>query len=323
MSASRRRLGAPHGGHVESRPNRNLCNTGALETFSPTKNTFLLNRESNRALIDLFAPSLRKLERENPKMKNVLSAADTKIQRARKHLAELEAEVGQFVASRPVKFEAETIENGGGRSFNFRMHMAPVSDDLGAIVGDVIHNLRAALDLTAAEMVRRGGGDDKNVYFPFCENAEDLDGVIRQRNFDKAGDDAVALLQTLKPYRNGNVALRVIYDLDIHDKHRALTPNAMSAASPVIRMWDDDGRINPQIIGDPAEPSEIKIMFPDEVALQGRELIPTLHELVQLVEEIVEAFRNLPNKTDDDGVAGPTQFLELLRGRHSTGGSIG
>jgi len=233
----------------------------------------------------------------------------------------LETEVGSFVASRPVKFNVETIENSGGRSFNFHMHMAPVSENVGAIVGDVIHNLRAALDLTAAEMVRAAGHDDKDVYFPFCESADDLEGMIKKRNFSRAGTEAVALLQTLKPYRNGNVALRVIYDLGIHDKHRALIPTAMSAASPIVRMWDDDGTINPQIIGDPAAPSDIKIMFPNEVGLQGRELIPTLRELVQLVDDIVEAFRSLASKEPKiDEVApmtGPPQVLELLRRNQS------
>jgi hypothetical protein len=229
-------------------------------------------------------------------MKHPLSASDIKIQRARKHLAKLETASAAFVSSRPVKFKVETIESDSGRSFNFQMHMDAVPDDVGAIVGDVIHNLRAALDLTAADVVRSAGEDDKKVSFPFCEGEEDLDGIIKRRNFDKAGAEAVALLRTLKPYRDGNLALRVIHDLDIHDKHRALVPTAMSAASPIVRMWDDDGTINPQIIGDPASPNEIKIMFPKEVGLQGRELISTLHELVQLVEGIVEAFRSLANR---------------------------
>jgi hypothetical protein len=253
-------------------------------------------------------------------MKHTLSASDTKSQRARRHLVELETEVGDFVASRPVKFNVETIENSGGRSFNFHMHMAPVSENVGAIVGDVIHNLTAALDLTAAEMVRVAGEDDTGVYFPFCENADDLDGMIKRRNFDRAGAEAVALLQTLKPYRNGNVALQVIHDLEIHDKHRALIPSAMSAASPIVRMWDEDGTINPQIIGDPAAPNDIKIMFPNEVGLQGRELVPTLHELVQLVDDIVEAFRNLASRGLENN-EGPPQLLELLKRNYPARGT--
>jgi hypothetical protein len=248
-------------------------------------------------------------------MKHPLSASDLKIQRARKHLIELETASAAFVSSRPVRFKVDTIESDGGRSFNFQMHMDAVPDELGAIVGDIIHNLRAALDLAAAEAVRSAGGDDKKVSFPFCDGEEDLDGMIKRRNFDKAGAEAVALLRTLKPYRDGNLALRVIHDLNIHDKHRALVPTAMSAASPVVRMWDDDGTINPQIIGDPASPNEIKIMFPNELGLQGRELIATLRELVQLVEAIVEAFRGLASRepmVDDERDDGDVP-LRLLR----------
>jgi hypothetical protein len=161
------------------------------------------------------------------------------------------------------------VESDDGRSFNFQMHINSVPNELGAIVGDVIHNLRAALDLTAAEVVRSAGGDDKKVSFPFCESEEDLDGMIQRRNFDQAGEEAVALLRTLKPYREGNLALRVIHDINIHDKHRALIPTAMGAASPIVRMWDEDGTINPQIVDDPASPNSIKIMFPNELGLQG------------------------------------------------------
>lgn len=230
-------------------------------------------------------------------MRHSLSASDIKLQRARKHLLELEGACATFASSRPVKFKVETIASeGGGRSFNFQMHMDAVPDDVGAIVGDVIHNLEAALDLTAAEMVRSTGQDDKNVSFPFCDAEEDLDGIVKRRNFDRAGAEAVCLLRTLKPYREGNLALRVIHDLGMHDKHRALIPTAMSAASPIVRMWDEDGTINPQIIGDPASTDSIKILFPNELGLQGRELIATLRELVQLVEAIVEAFRNLADR---------------------------
>jgi hypothetical protein len=102
-------------------------------------------------------------------------------------------------------------------------------------------------------------------------------------------------LKSLKPYRNGNIALRLIHDLDIHDKHRALIPNLMGVASPIIKMRDDDGTINPRVISDPNSPSDIKFVFPGEVGPTGKELIPTLHELVELVEGIVEAFRGIAN----------------------------
>jgi hypothetical protein len=54
--------------------------------------------------------------------------------------------------------------------------------------------------------------------------------------------------------------------------------------------------MNPRVIGNPSCPTEIKLAFPGETSSQPRELVPTLHELVQLVEGIVEVFRALANR---------------------------
>jgi hypothetical protein len=229
-------------------------------------------------------------------------------------LAELEAEVEAFSASDPVKFNAEIIEVNGVRTIRWTLEIPGAPEEISAIVGDVIHNLRTALDLMACDMVRAAEQSDKDVYFPFSNSAQELDEMILRRHFDRAGADAVALLQSIQPYRNGNAALRVIHDLDVHDKHRALILNVMCVASPVVQMWDDDGTMNPRVIGNPSCPTEIKLAFPGEISSQPRELIPTLHELVQLVEGIVEAFRALGahhNGLESD-VAG------LSRAWHST-----
>ena len=90
--------------------------------------------------------------------------------------------------------------------------------------------------------------------------------------------------------------LSVIHDLDIRDKHQALIPNVMGVASPIIQLYSDDGTFNPLVIGNPNAPSEIRLVFPNEAGPEGRQLIPTLHELVQLVEGIVEDFRALANE---------------------------
>lgn len=164
---------------------------------------------------------------------------------------------------------------------------------MSAIVGDIIHNLRAALDLMAAELCRLNKESDDGVYFPFCETADKLAEMIKRRKFDRAGPAAVRLLTELKPYKGGNAALRGIHDLDIQDKHQSLIPNVMTVASPVFRMDIIGGVLKPVPIGDHSKPSEIRLLMPAGSAFADKELLPTLHELVKLTASIVERFKLL------------------------------
>jgi hypothetical protein len=205
-------------------------------------------------------------------------------------LAELEEEVATFLASGPAKFNASAKTREGVRGIEIRADISGPPEWMGAIVGDIVHNLRAALDLTACEMVRVAGASDKSVYFPFCRTGDKLDEAISKAHFDRAGPAAVELLRSLKPYKNGNDPLRTLHDLDIHDKHHALIPQVLIASSPVIRMRDDDGTITPTVMGDPTASSGVRLVFPADSRPDGRELVPTLHWLVQLIEGIIDAF---------------------------------
>jgi hypothetical protein len=231
-------------------------------------------------------------------MKQPLSAPQAKIERARKHLAEFEAEAAAYLKKSPPQFSGEQIQGPDGLAFNFALFVTGPPEVLGTIIGDVIHNLRTALDITACELVRIAGESDVDVYFPFCRDASVLEEMIQRRHFDRAGPHAMSLLRSLKPYREGNAALRAIHDLDIQDKHRNLIPNAVAVAGPVIQMWEDDGTINPRIIGDPNLPSEVKLVFPNGLGLDGLEVIPTLRELVVLIDKTVDAFRAIANRED-------------------------
>jgi hypothetical protein len=170
--------------------------------------------------------------------------------------------------------------------------MALPPEHLGAIIGDIIHNLRSALDLVACDMVRAVEGKDANidrVYFPFCRSAEDLDTAIRLRQFDRAGERAVQVLRGLKPYRGGNAALRAIHDLDIQDKHTSLILALTTVSVPIIRT--------PHIsfAGNPARISKVTVVFPPGSVLAREEIIPTLHKLVELTLGVAETFRALAN----------------------------
>ncbi len=158
------------------------------------------------------------------------------------------------------------------------------------IAGDAIHCLRVALDLMASELARINGKTDKDVYFPFAANAEALEAQIENKCFTKAGDDAVELLISLKPYKGGNVALRAIHDFDIQDKH-----NGVSLAYPKRDMTVDvivypDTGAREVFVRD----NSTNYVFPPNVPdFGGKDVVETLKQFAELVSGILEAFAAL------------------------------
>jgi hypothetical protein len=87
-----------------------------------------------------------------------LSASDAKVARARVHLETLRREIPIAIAQRnPYTARFSEIDpNSGWCSVFFTSNSAP-EHGLGVIVGDLVHNLRCALDYIIAELVSASG----------------------------------------------------------------------------------------------------------------------------------------------------------------------
>ncbi len=159
----------------------------------------------------------------------------------------------------------------------------------GVVVGDCIHSLRTSLDLMSSEMARLNGHSDKNVHFPFADTLAEFEKAIKNKNFKKCGDDAVSLLNTLKPYRGGNEHLRALHDLDIQDKHQALIPTH----STMDFDFDKELVIDGPAVSAGLAVSDVVLTFPPNGPLDGLPLAETLENLVHLVEGILDSFETL------------------------------
>jgi hypothetical protein len=155
----------------------------------------------------------------------------------------------------------------------------------------------------ASELARLNDKNDKNVYFPFGENAAGLEEQIKRKNFSLCGNDAVALLRTLKPYIGGNLELRAIHDLDILDKHRALipAPNPKPGRARVLEWAGPPVGNRRPFKWIPLEFENVTLVFPPGTVLEQRPIIQTLKELVNVCESVLEAFAAL--KASDQGGA--------------------
>jgi hypothetical protein len=91
-----------------------------------------------------------------------------KINRAKKHLAELTEAINAFESKKPWSYDVVTEPHGSEVCEVYRYRQSgDIPIEWGAMVGDCVHNLRSAFDLLAHDLVRKGGGvPDDHTAFP-------------------------------------------------------------------------------------------------------------------------------------------------------------
>ncbi len=223
------------------------------------------------------------------------SASKAKLQRAARHLDTLDQAIAEYFSTNWYKCTFEPDESG---QMQFSTIIFGEPTDFSVIVGDAIHNMRAALDLLAVDIVRVSGGDTKGVYFPFCSEEALLEETMKSRNLHRAQTRFQDMIRALKPYKGGNASLRALHDLDIQDKHHALIPNVASISSPPIGVALDangapigfaEGQL--QLVADLTVAPKVKFTFPNGSALSGDSVASGLRALLALVSQIVESFQ--------------------------------
>jgi len=158
---------------------------------------------------------------------------DLKIERAKKHLRDLETALERFNETDP--HEVVTKNNGEWEKVIGRVD--PLPDCLALITGDVVHNLRSALDHLIWQLVIANGGepekDPTRYSFPIWDSAAKTSFPGKAKGVSPA---ALKIIEGLKPYKGGNEALWAINYLDVVDKHRLLLAAAATAATMTIDM---------------------------------------------------------------------------------------
>ena len=237
-------------------------------------------------------------------------ASNLKINWAKRHISDLNAVVAEFAKRNPYRIVVEESPKIGKYALIIRMREA-IPCEFPAIIDDSIHNLRASLDLLACDLVRLNEGNTANVYFPFASNADGLETAIKKRKIDRAAPDVVEIVRSLRPYTGGNKTLRAIHDLDIIDKHKLIIPTANLTSMPDIAILGA-GMI--LMVGNKYGPVEegrrmmtlpatedikigqefnttFEIAFGPDAPFQFEPILPTLHQMTELVSGIVKTFQ--------------------------------
>ena len=243
-----------------------------------------------------------------------------KIERAKEHIEQFSAEWSTALRDvEPYRYFSEDDPDTGDR-----VYRVEVDDDtpailqrLGLIIGDAVHNLRAALDLLAWQIVvANEGKPTRFTYFPIADSRKEFESG-GPKKVKGASEDAIELLWKIRPYKGGNVPLYRLHRLDIADKHRLLltvgSAHLTTKVSYRLGSWQSgDIHLTPrartfplknkaelyrvprafrQSAENQPEPEFIfEIAFGDGEIVKGEPVIPTLNALVGEVEQIIESY---------------------------------
>lgn len=248
------------------------------------------------------------------------SDAAIKIERAKQHIIDLERMIGEFKANRH-RFIRKDNHKTGEREFSFR-GVDVVSPDIPLRTGEILQNLRSALDYAVCALVVNNGGiETTHTGFPIFSDADEY----KRRHVRKVQGmrhEAMEAIHAIKPYKcNGMSDLWVLRSLNDRDKHRILLTTAVafkaSRLTPTLDiMWPMSLR-NPLGFGPAvdvdvtpadgtfplkngaiffAQPLKTKddpkftfdIAFNEPEILHGDAILPTVQQFSDLVERIVE-----------------------------------
>jgi hypothetical protein len=159
-------------------------------------------------------------------MSKRLDGALSKVERAKQHIRDLDTELRAFYATNPYVVGAK--RNPETRQLIY--YIVSVQDvplSISAVAGDVLHNLRSALDHLAYQLVRSGLGREptereaRPIAFPIARSAQELETLVPGK-VKGASQRAIDAIKAAKPYKGGNDALWLIHSLNNIDKHRVL-----------------------------------------------------------------------------------------------------
>ena len=153
-----------------------------------------------------------------------------KIDRATKHFNDLTQAIKPFANRETYRIWADEQSEPA-----IKIYRVKITEDMppewSGYIGDVIHNLRSALDCLATELVLKycsNVNDEilRKTYFPISWDEPGLTNNKRRAEFfERVGPEVEKVIRLMEPYRGGNGhALWQLDQLDVADKHRRILP---------------------------------------------------------------------------------------------------
>jgi hypothetical protein len=231
-----------------------------------------------------------------------IAGIGVKIERAKKHIRDLDAEIRSFLGSdlKPYAIARER-ELGTGDLVFYVARVREVPLEFSAILGDAIHNLRGVLDYLAYALVVReqGNAAGRKVSFPIFCDAEGYESG-KKRKIGAMGDAAIEAIDALKPYKGGNDALWRLHHLNNIEKHRLLIVAVIAHQDinkglknrRILEFRRSPVKVGHELLRIPADfETEVymepffEVAFAESEIIECEPVIPTLNMFTEAVED--------------------------------------
>jgi hypothetical protein len=170
-------------------------------------------------------------------MNHPLDGCRSKIWRAGDHLQALDLESRRYVEDYSYGLVIDEEPEGGEKVIRLRSNRRPHNDPpdrLGVIVGDVLHDLRSALDHLVWQLAIIGSGPKERAnQFPIFDTPEKFKEKC-PRYLHGIAPEHRTRIEAYQPYMGGSegFALHILATLNDVDKHRVVHPGAQLGMTP-------------------------------------------------------------------------------------------
>ena len=164
--------------------------------------------------------------------------AARKVARAEYHINDLNGKIEAYFADSPMKVVKRFDPETGIFSIATKTDK-PIPDEFAVIIGDAVHNLRAALDMGYFAIISRFTDREDNIQYPlWALGGNRKESVLGRRLIQLAPKDVLAAVERSEPYPGGKNHIYELDALDVRDKHRLaiLTGRATSLTGDAIGL---------------------------------------------------------------------------------------
>ncbi len=169
-------------------------------------------------------------------MTDIFESSKLRFSRAKNHIYAFKRRERAFHKGNKWAEIIESDESGINYLHKVRF-LKPFPDIFSLHATEAIEHLRASLDHAAyAVAVASGITTPKSAYFPFAQDATELEKVIKGR-CKNIPADIVTLFRAFQPYKGGNDLLFALNSVCIANKHRKLTKMDIIPDIKINEIW--------------------------------------------------------------------------------------